>query len=437
MVRALVVLLVSFALAIAAFFASTMYAHHAARYIDDQVRSTVGVAVPSVERLSGARTELRLMRSELRRFLIEPDGQRRKVETARRDLGRALEAYATLPFYAKEPAMWHAVQEALARADRQIAEALAADHASAAGYLEPSGEAIERVDDAIHRLVTFNAQQAASEATAISARLAELESNELGLDALAAVLTILAALQAVRAVRQFAREQEERNRLYANRAEELEQFAGRVAHDVRGPLASTSMALQLCLTDANSENTRTRLERGARGIVRAETILDGLLRFARAGARPEAGVRTCVQPVIDELITDLQVAAADQQIELRVGTVADVGVACNSGVLASMLENLVRNAIKYMGDAPLRRVVVRAGVRGDLARFEVEDTGPGIAPEILPTIFEPYVRGRTKGQPGIGLGLATVRRIAEAHGGTVRVQSSPAGSLFAVDLPRA
>jgi signal transduction histidine kinase len=78
--------------------------------------------------------------------------------------------------------------------------------------------------------------------------------------------------------------------------------------------------------------------------------------------------------------------------------------------------------------------VLRVFGRGDRARFEVIDTGPGIAPEILPRIFEPYVRGR-HGLPGIGLGLATVRRMVEAHGGTAGVDSSPRGSRFWFELP--
>jgi two-component system sensor histidine kinase TctE len=76
--------------------------------------------------------------------------------------------------------------------------------------------------------------------------------------------------------------------------------------------------------------------------------------------------------------------------------------------LTSLLSNLVRNAIKYMHRAEVRRVVIRIAVDGDRARFEVEDTGPGLAPEARDGIFEPYVRADRTGQPGLGLGLATV-----------------------------
>jgi signal transduction histidine kinase len=260
-----------------------------------------------------------------------------------------------------------------------------------------------------------------------------LERTELVLDVLAALLTVAVAILAVRALRQYASVLHERNRLQAMRAAELEQFAGRVAHDIRGPLGTASMALELCLADAPLDETRARLERGARGISRVTSIIEGLLRFARAGARPEPGVTTRIQPVVADLLAELTPVAAERAIDLRAESVADTAVTCNSGVLASLLENLVRNAIKYMGTAPVRRVCLRAGVCGDHVRFEVEDSGPGIPPDVLPNVFEPYVRGHD-GQPGIGLGLVTVRRIAEAHGGAVSVRSTPAGSTFAVDL---
>jgi signal transduction histidine kinase len=72
-----------------------------------------------------------------------------------------------------------------------------------------------------------------------------------------------------------------------------------------------------------------------------------------------------------------------------------------------------------------------------VVRFEVHDTGPGIASTMLESVFQPHVRLQQR-QPGIGLGLATVKRIADAHGGRVGVQSRlDVGSVFWVELPRA
>jgi signal transduction histidine kinase len=111
---------------------------------------------------------------------------------------------------------------------------------------------------------------------------------------------------------------------------------------------------------------------------------------------------------------------------------------CSAGALTSMVSNLVRNAIKYIGGAPVRRVKVACKVRPSSVLIEVEDTGPGLPVGIEATVFEPYVRGSSaRDKPGLGLGLATVRRLAQGHGGRAGVTSRPGvGCTFWVELPR-
>lgn len=106
-------------------------------------------------------------------------------------------------------------------------------------------------------------------------------------------------------------------------------------------------------------------------------------------------------------------------------------------MLVSILSNLVSNAIKYMGDAPLKRVMVRSSIKGKAVRIEVRDTGPGVPPELRVRVFDPYVRGVSSSIPGMGLGLATVRRLTEAHGGTVGLEPNAGvgGSVFWFELP--
>jgi len=229
----------------------------------------------------------------------------------------------------------------------------------------------------------------------------------------------------------------------ARRADELEQFAGRVAHDILGPLSSSKMAISLAFDRSNESAVRNLLERAQRSSARVATIVDGLLRFARAGARPEAGEFTVVRPTVEAIMAELEPLAVQSRVKLVLAPLPDdVAVVGNPGVLTSAVENLVRNAIKYMGDRLERTVQVRVidsdGTRYGNVRFEVTDSGPGIAPTKLDRVFDPHVRGDETGQPGIGLGLATVKRLSEAHGGCAGVQSTVGvGSTFWFELPPA
>ena len=91
-----------------------------------------------------------------------------------------------------------------------------------------------------------------------------------------------------------------------------------------------------------------------------------------------------------------------------------------------------------MGGSQRRDVHVRIEPRHDCVRFEVEDTGPGLPPELVSHAFDPYVRGAGTSEPGLGLGLATVRRLVEGHFGRYGVVSRPGeGALFWFELPSA
>ena len=129
--------------------------------------------------------------------------------------------------------------------------------------------------------------------------------------------------------------------------------------------------------------------------------------------------------------------AAAKQTEVRVVAFEDCDAACAPGVLASILSNLVRNGIRYVGDRPRREVRVAVHEYESTLRVEVEDTGPGLPTGLESTVFDPYVRGQS-GSPGLGLGLATVKRLAEAYGGSVGVVSRAGeGCTFWFELPRA
>jgi signal transduction histidine kinase len=296
--------------------------------------------------------------------------------------------------------------------------------------LKPAADAL---DTTLLAIVRFDAENGARLARHIDALGRRSIATAVTLDAVSVLLTLFAAVLAVRTVRRYTS-------VIERRAEELELFAARVAHDVLGPLGAASLALDVAEREAPPGGRVQRVvASGKAGLRRARTIADGLLEFARAGARPKPGDRADVAEVIRAVVEEVGPSAEQRAITVGVEVAGAVAVACNAGVVTSVVSNMVRNAVKYVGEGPDKRITVRARAVGALVRIEVEDNGPGLPAELADhQVFEPYMRGAGSSQLGIGLGLATVKKIAEAHGGRVDVRSTPGlGCRFGVELPAA
>jgi signal transduction histidine kinase len=284
------------------------------------------------------------------------------------------------------------------------------------------------LDDTLERLVELNAVAGVEVGSAVQAARHGTHRIVMVLDSCIVTMAVLAAALAAVSLRRAMRTLEERS-------SELDQFAGRVAHDVLGPLSATVFALELASRRYPAdEGLQSVVARGLSGVERSRRLVDGLLEFARAGGAREA--RSCSLPdVSNDVVADARAEAAAARIRLRVDAIDPCVVACDAGVLASMLSNLLGNAVKHMGDADEREIVVRGANMGPRCRIEIDDTGPGVPVGLEEAIFEPFVRARGD-VPGAGLGLATVRRLARAHGGEVgHARRATGGSRFWLELP--
>jgi signal transduction histidine kinase len=136
---------------------------------------------------------------------------------------------------------------------------------------------------------------------------------------------------------------------------------------------------------------------------------------------------------------ELQAGVKRQRLQVNVQSAAVIGDA-DGGKLEQAMENLMSNAIKYTGDGGT--ITLSLDVDGERARLSVRDTGAGIDPALIPTLFAKYHRlngNATRAVGGTGLGLLITKEIVEAHGGRVTVVStgvSGEGSMFVVDIPR-
>jgi two-component system OmpR family sensor kinase len=179
-------------------------------------------------------------------------------------------------------------------------------------------------------------------------------------------------------------------------------------------------------------------QRIERSVQRAGRMVDDFLAFSRLGRRMENDARTQAAAVIRSTLDDLSERIAADGISVELDLQEDAVVACGETLFRQVVSNLVGNALKFLHQRDRRLLQVRLEVRDGRCRLEVEDTGPGVAPEAISQIFDPFYRAPGSTGPGTGIGLATVRRIVEAHGGSVTVESRPGqGALFRVVLPAA
>lgn len=215
--------------------------------------------------------------------------------------------------------------------------------------------------------------------------------------------------------------------------DELDAFAGRVAHDLKAPLAPALLGCRMLGDEPLPEPARQTLARLDRSLKRASDLVDRLLEFARAGASPTAGARARVTDALAVISPALQQLAIEER---ATEAAPDLEVGMERVVLASILDNLTRNALLYLGESAERSVRVEARADGGAVLLEVTDTGPGIPQDVLGRLFRPFERGSAR-PGGSGLGLATVKRLVDGHGGELAVTSRlGVGTTFRVRLPR-
>jgi len=401
---------------------------------------------PSIEHLASARGEMRhvevLLHDDLDLARAGGTVPLRGISDGRRAMNESIADYLVLPVDSEEQKLWGDILRTKDlfndEVDRTIAAIDRRDFEGAAAELQSVSAAGDALGAAITRDIEENAEQSHSLALSIARVQRRAMFLAVGLAGLCVAITIFGAAAVRRVVAQRAMFAEERRKLLETRATELEQFAGRVAHDILSPLGTVSLALRTSTAPEMSDAMRAQIaDRGNSAIKRIDRLVNGLLAFAVAGAEPGEGAEADVEATITDLERDLGVEARAAGAELYVKLDVAHMVACNPGVLTSVVSNLAHNAIKYIGDGATRRIDIRACETRSAIRVEVEDTGPGLPPDLEPRVFEPYVRGHGSSKAGIGLGLATVKRIAEAHHGRVGVKSVVgAGCTFWIELPK-
>jgi heavy metal sensor kinase len=213
-------------------------------------------------------------------------------------------------------------------------------------------------------------------------------------------------------------------------------FVGDASHELRTPLANLRAELDLALRRARtSEELAAALASAAEETERLTRLAEDLLVLARAGGgalpvrRASVNLSALVRSVVDRFAG----RATERGVSLETVAGAGVQASVDEDRLRQAVGNLIDNALRYSPSGGA--VTVELGRSDGILSIEVTDTGEGFDPAFLSRAFEPFSRAdpsRSRGAGGAGLGLAIVRAVAEAHGGSVEAANRPDGGAVVV-----
>jgi two-component system sensor histidine kinase VanS len=217
-------------------------------------------------------------------------------------------------------------------------------------------------------------------------------------------------------------------RLEAHVAEQ-QRFAANASHELRTPLAITQTLLEVARNDPDHANGDL-VDRLHEVNTRAIDVTEALLLLSRAGQRSFSTERVDLSLIVEEATETLLALAAQRGITVETSgeTALTVG---SHALLLQMTTNLVQNAIVH--NIPAEGVLwVTTHAHAESVELRVESTGEKLTPELVSTLAEPFQRGTDRIRPnhqGVGLGLAIVERITQAHDGTLTLTPRATGGL--------
>ncbi len=211
-----------------------------------------------------------------------------------------------------------------------------------------------------------------------------------------------------------------------------------VSHDLRNPLGAIHMsAASLARKLSPDPRVRKQIETIQRSASRMDHLIGDLLDMARVQVGRLAVERRPEDPdsLLTEVIQSHEPTAKEKGVSLaRVCDLQGRRLSCDRERILQVFGNLIGNAIKFCRVHDV--ITIHGEIVGKEARFAVSDSGPGIAEDELPHVFEPYWSAKRHAKKGTGLGLYISKGIVEAHGGSLRVESEHGGgATFSFTLP--
>jgi len=217
--------------------------------------------------------------------------------------------------------------------------------------------------------------------------------------------------------------------------QELETFAYSVSHDLRAPLRSIdgfSKLLAERYADAVDDTGREYLARVRNAAGRMGELIESLLKMSRVGRGGMNPVPLDLGHIANEILGELRAAEPERHVETEVAE--GLRAIADQGLIRSLLQNLLGNAWKFSRDRAVARIQMGHNTAGE---FFVRDNGAGFAQEYADKLFRPFQRLHSQDEfSGHGIGLASVKRIVERHGGSIRAEGKTGeGATFYFTLP--
>ena len=216
---------------------------------------------------------------------------------------------------------------------------------------------------------------------------------------------------------------------------EKEDFLRAVSHDLNAPLRNIAGMAMMLMKKRNEfdDDVVHRLERIQKNVEVETDLISELLELSRIKTRRQRMEHVACDAVVRELAEMFEDDFSSRGIRLLVETPLP-SIYCEKARLRQVFQNLMDNAIKYMGDSAVREIAIGCRTRTGEAEFYVRDTGIGICAEEVSQVFSIFRRGKnahTQKVPGKGVGLASVKSIIQTYGGSICVESEPGnGSTF-------
>ncbi|HDK38155.1 MAG TPA: HAMP domain-containing histidine kinase, partial [Thiolapillus brandeum] len=210
------------------------------------------------------------------------------------------------------------------------------------------------------------------------------------------------------------------------------QFVTNIAHEIRTPLATVSMALDYFENTELPGTAKKRLHLAEQEMSRINRLLADMLLYARPLTLDVQ--RTDICPLLKKAIASLELLAEEQQVPINLNCPDNADLRADTDRLLQIFLNLLRNAIEAADRDSSVNIQVTSDDADKVLQVEIHNQGRPVSPPDLERLFEPFFTTKAN---GTGLGLAIVRRLVQAHGGNIAVTSDKDyGTVFTVRIPR-